>query len=204
MAREQINLGRLKRLEARRAFFPQLTLSWTESKGIQAGGKTEAVEYGIEGKQPAFHSGELMYALAQAKTNLKIAEENYDKVKSELYYEVAQAYYLFIRASKLLEFEKALYEDIKPFALMAKKKHEKGVVPDIEYLNAESKINKMYFKSKAAESDFELAKLGLEQKLNIEGGEDIDVPLDITPKNVDKDMVECLSLAMGNRPDLKM
>ncbi|GAG12919.1 unnamed protein product, partial [marine sediment metagenome] len=81
VAREQINLSKIKVWEARRGFLPSLTLSWAETKGIQSDGKTESVEYGIEGKQPAFRSGELMYTLAQSKANLNITEENYDKVK---------------------------------------------------------------------------------------------------------------------------
>jgi len=62
----------------------------------------------------------------------------------------------------------------------------------------------MSFKSMSAESDFELAKLTLEQKLNIEDGGDVDVAVDILPKIVDKDMETCISFAMRQRPDLKV
>lgn len=203
IAKEQINLSKIKVWEARRAFLPSLTLSWAETKGIRTAGKTEGIEYGIEGKQPAFRSGELMYTLTQSKANLKITEKNYDRVRLELYFEVAEAYYTFVKAKQFLEYTKALYEDTKPLYEMAQKKYEKRVVPDIEYLNSESKYNQIYYKSISAESDFELAKLALEQKLDIEE-RGIDVELDIIRGGVDKDIDTCLSLAMENRPDLRM
>ena len=141
IAKEQINLAKIKVWEARREFFPSLTLSWAETKGIRSGGKIEGLEYGIEGKQPTFRAGELIYTLAQSKTNLRIAEENYDKVELGLWYEVSEAYYAFVKAKKFLKYMKKLYEDIKPLYEMAKKKHEKGLAPDIEHLDVESRAS---------------------------------------------------------------
>ncbi len=204
VAKEQINLGKIKVWEARRAFLPSLTLSYSETKGIRSGGKIEGVEYGIEGKQPAFHSGELMYTLAQAKTNLKIAQENYDKVRMELSLDVAEAYYAFVKAKKFLAFVTSLHEEVKPLYELAKKKHEKAVVPDIEYLNTESQYNQIYYRSVSAESDLKLAKLTLEQKMNVAGIENVDVVVDVAARDVDKDIETYLTLAMQNRPDLKM
>jgi outer membrane protein TolC len=204
IAKGQIDLARIKVWEARRNFLPSLTLSWVETKGIQSGGKIESLEYGIEGKQPAFHSGELMYALAKSKSNLKIAERNYDRVKMELYFEVREAYYNLVKTKKFLEYVKALYEDVKPLYKMAQKEHEKGVTPDIERLNAESNFNKIYYKSISSESDLELARLALQQKLNIEDGGHVDIALDIPQKSVNENINTCISLAVENRPDLKM
>lgn len=204
IAKEQINLAKIKLWQRRRTFLPDLTLSWTETKGIRSEGKIEGIEYGIEGKQPAFRSGELMYGLAQSKTNLRIAENNYGKIGLKLWFEVAEAYYSFVKSKKLLRYTKALYEDIKPFYEMARKEHEKKVVPDIEYLDVESKFNHIYYKSIVVESDFEITKLALEQKLNIERAGTIDVLVDILLKSIDKDVNSCLFLAIENRPDLKM
>jgi outer membrane protein TolC len=204
IAKEQINLAKIKVWTARREFFPSLTLSWAETKGIRSGGKIEGMEYGIEGKQPTFRSGELVYTLAQSKTNLKIAGENYDNVELDLWYDVSEVYYAFVKAKKFLKYMKKLYEDIKPFYEIAKKKHEEKLIPDIEHLEVESSFNTIYYKSIAAESDFEIAKLSLEQKLNIERSGTIDVTIDILQRGVDKDLNTCLLLAIENRPDLKI
>jgi outer membrane protein TolC len=204
IAEEQVNLAKIKIWEARRAFLPSLALSWAETKGTQAGGKTQGIEYGVEAKQPVFRSGESLYTLAQSKVDLNIAEENYDKIKLELYFEVAEAYYSLVKAKRFLNYTKTLYEDSKPFYEMAKKKHENKLVPDIEYLDTESKFNQIYYKNISTENDFEIAKLALEQKLNIERTGSIDVMGDIPPKNIDKDVNTCLFYAIENRPDLKM
>jgi len=62
----------------------------------------------------------------------------------------------------------------------------------------------MYYKSISSESDFKLAKLALEQKLNMEDIEEIDIGINIMPKEVTEDITKCISLAMQYKPDLKM
>ncbi len=204
VAKEQIKLANIKVWEARRSFFPELTLSWTKTSGIQSGGKVEGIEYGIEGKQPAFRSGGTMYALAQAKADLTIAEANYDKVRNELYLEVAKAYYIFIKIKKQLEFTEDLYNEVRPLYEIIKKAYEKSVAPTIEFLDAESSFNQLYYQMVSYGNESQLAKLTLEQKLSIEDAGDVDIILDNEPKIVTKNIQECLELALEHRPDLKM
>ena len=203
IAKEQIGLAKIKVWEARRSFLPSLTLSWTRTGG-KRDGKLEGVEYGVEGRQPAFHSGELIHTLGQSKTNLKIAEKNYDQVKIELDFAVAEVYYTFVKAKKFRAYIKELYENIKPLYRMANDKHENGVVSDIEYLGAESKFNQLYYSSITADNDYDLARLSLEQAMNMKDIGVIDIEEVFEQKVVDKDMDVCLALAMENRPDLKM
>lgn len=203
-AREQMKLAAIKVWEARRSFLPEITLSWTKTSGIQSGGKVEGIEYGIEGKQPAFHSGAIMYALAQAKADLTIAEANYDKARNELYYEVARAYYILIKTKKQLEFARNLYDEVRPLYEVVKKAYEKTAAPAIEFLDAESSFNQLYYQMVTYASECQLAKLALEQKLSMEDAGDIAVILDNEPGIVTKNMGECLEIALEYRPDLKM
>jgi len=202
VAKREITLAGMEIWEARRAFLPSLTLSWSESKGIQDNGKIEGLEYGVEGKQPAFHSGELLYGLAQSKVNMEAAEKNYDKVKSELSFDVKEAYYSLIKAEKFLEYSRGIYKEAEPLYKMARGKYKKSLVSDIEYLNSESKFNKVYYKSIAAKSDFEIAQLALAQELNVERPGDIEITPETREFSADKDVNTCLSLAMENRPEL--
>jgi len=204
VARGQIKLAQIKVWEARRAFFPALSLSWTTTSGIQSTGKIEGLEYGIEGKQPAFHSGGIMYTLAQAKADLTIAESNYDKVRNELYFEVAKAYYALVKAKKQWEYTQSTYDEMKPYYEMAQKAYEKSVTPNIEFLNVESNFNQLYYETISNENEFKLAKLTLEQKLSIEDAGPIDIVMDEEPRAITKDIKTCLELALENRPDLKI
>lgn len=204
VAREQISLASMKVWEARRAFFPSLTLSWTRTSGIQSSGKVEGLEYGIEGKQPAFHSGSIMYTLAQSKASLSIAESNYDKVRTELYFEVAKAYYILAKTKKQLDYTQDIYDEMKAFYEIAKKAYEKAVTPSIEFLNVESNFNQLYYQTISSKNEFDMAKLNLEQKLSVENAEGVDIVMDEEPGSVTKDMNACLELALENRPDLKI
>jgi len=203
IAKEQISLAKIKVWEARRSFLPSLTLSWTRTGG-KRDGKLEGVEYGMEGRQPAFHSGELIHTLGQSKANLSIAEKNYDQVSIELYYEVAEAYYIFTKAKKFREYIKELYENSKPLYRMTHDKYESGLIAEIEFLGAESKFNQLYYRNITVDNDYDLARLALEQAMNMKDIGVIDVVGDHQHRLVDKDMDSCLTLAMENRPDLKM
>ncbi|MFH0839715.1 MAG: TolC family protein [Candidatus Omnitrophota bacterium] len=204
VAREQMKLAGIKVWEARRSFFPELSLSWTRTSGIQSSGKVEGLEYGIEGKQPAFHSGSIMYALAQAKVDLSIAESNYDKIRNELYFEVAKAYYSLIKTKKQLEYTQDIYSEVKPVYEIIKKAYEKSAAPTIEFLNAESSFSQLYYRIISNENEFQLAKLTLEQKLGIEDIRGINIVLDNKPSLVNRSLKECLELAIEHRPDLKI
>ncbi|MBU4375903.1 MAG: TolC family protein [Candidatus Omnitrophica bacterium] len=204
VAREQMKLANIKVWEARRSFFPELSLSWTRTSGIQSDGKVEGLEYGIEGKQPAFHSGGIMYTLAQSKVDLSIAESNYDKVRNELYFEVAQAYYSLIKIKKQLEYTQDIYNEVKPIYEMIKKAYEKSAAPTIEFLNAESSFNQLYYQIISDENEVQLTKLNLEQKLGIEDIGGINIVFDNEPSLVTRSLKECLELAIEHRPDLKM
>ena len=203
IAKEQIGLAKIKVWEARRSFLPSLTLSYSRTRGDRDG-KLEGVEYGMEGRQPAFRSGELIHSLGQSKANLKIAEKNYDQAKMELYYEVAEAYYNFVKAKKFREYIKNIYGDVKPLYRMTHEKHENGLVADIEFLGSESKFNQIYYQSIAADNEYDLARLALEQTMNMKNIGVIDVNAEYEHRAIDKDMDACLEIAMENRPDLKM
>lgn len=203
VAGQQIKLAQMKVWEARRAFLPSLTLSWTRTSGIQAGGKVEGIEYGVEGKQPAFHSGSILYGLAQARAGLTVAEGNYGKTRNEMYFEVAKSYYALIKAKKEAEFAEDVFGEMKPFYEIAKKEYEKTVTPTIEFINVESNFNQMYYQVISNDNEFKLAKLDLEQKLSVEDMGNIDIPTAEDAKIVNKDMESCLELALENRPDLK-
>jgi len=204
IADEQIDLSRVKVWQAKREFFPSLTLSYSDNRGISDGGKTEGVEYGLEAKQPLLRSGELAYTLAQARVNLNIAEMNSESIELDIYYDIAEAYYDFVKAKKNLNYIKDFYNKVKPFFELAGEKHKRGLIADIDYLAAESKFNEIYFKNISVESDYEIARLTLEQKLNIEKAGTVDVKTAVGEKDVDKDLTSCLYLAIENRPDLKI
>ena len=62
----------------------------------------------------------------------------------------------------------------------------------------------VYDQNISADNDYDLARLALEQAMNMKDMGVIDVADDFKQRIVYKDLDSCLTIAMENRPDLKM
>lgn len=209
IAKEQIKLAKLKTYEAARSFFPTMTASYTRSSGISRTstnneGQWQGIGYGLEMKQPVFHGGEITYSFQQAAVNLKIAEENYNKVRSDLIIEVGKAYYALAKSELSIESLKNLEGEFKSFYDFSKKASAMEIISKLEALNIESLYNQAVYQKLEGESELDLARLTLEQKMNLPEAMNFDIDSDLKEKKVEVDMNEALRIALLNRSELKI
>ncbi len=203
VAKEQIKLAKFKVNEAFRELFPVVSLLWTETSGKISQELYRGRKYGFEFKQPIFHGGELYFTWEQSKTNLKIAKENYNKVKEDLTHEVAKTYYELAKALNKLDIQKELFEKIKDDIERAKKEYELGLSTQLESLNAQSSYDQVFYSIAAAENDVSLKQLALAKSMHINVGTKINIDYKLKLKEFDINIDECLGLAMQNRSELK-
>lgn len=200
--KKQLKLAEFRVLEAMRKLGPQLTAKFEES-----GGQINDRYYGgkrisLEGKQPVFYGGELVYAVKQAKVNVEVVRTEYERIKGELMLQVRKAYYSFDKTKKALEVQKELYREVKDLYGMAKAGCEAGFVTQIEFLKVTSQYNQAEFQFTSAEQDMELANLILQQAMNIDYEIDINEVKD--PKIIEINLENCFNLANLNRPEIKI
>lgn len=206
IALEQIKLSRFKEKEAFRELFPEATLRWDETSGRISSKDYIGRKYQLKLQHPLYHGGELKFTWEQAKVNLKIAQENYDKTKEDYILELTKAYYDYLKAIRNFNSQEALLKDMENDLAMAKKEHEVEVSSLVGFLNVQSQYNQAYYSYLSSENSLSLAKLNFLQLLSLDQDDRVKIKIDteLIFKECAIDLEECIKLAYENRADLKI
>ncbi len=205
VAREEVQLAEMKLREARRAFYPGVTLKYSWTQGIASNvGFTEVTE-GVQVEQPLYYSHRLQDAYRQAVVNLQVSEKRQSKVRADFSLEIAQAYYQLVGAQAGLETQRGFLEETQKFFDQVKARFEKGFLTRMEVLNVESQVNQARFQRATAENDLQLARLKFLQRVKLEPTAVADVPAQFPPivKN-EVDLEEAFQLANQYRPEVQL
>lgn len=203
IADRQIKLAKQKISQAMRNLGPSLKGKWEQQDGKVSGRYYTGHKLLMEFNQPVFHGGELVYTLGQENVNLKIVENDYNKIKAGLILGVEKAYYGMDKSKKSVETQKKVYDRTAVLNEITKKEYELGAVNKIEYLNVTAKYSQANFQYVSSKDDLETAKMILQQAMNIE--DDIDIAVVAEPSvRTDIEINDCYRMAMENRPEMKI
>jgi len=212
IAREEMELSRLKIREARRALYPAAVLNYTEVIGKTTGNTQDFKdkEYKLKFEYPLYYGWRLKYAVDQAISNMEASRHNYGKVQQDLKVEVEVAFYSYLASKANMELQRSLLEEVRKIFDTAKKRFDLELSTKAEFLQVASQLKQVTYQVTSAENDMTLAKLTLTQAMNIEDAEDlIDIDMDLEsvytmlPAEIDVTLEECMELAFRYRPELK-
>ncbi|MBU1146936.1 MAG: TonB family protein [Candidatus Omnitrophica bacterium] len=212
IAKEEIDLSRLKIREARRALYPAASLNYMETMGKTTKRTQDFTdkEYKVKFEYPLYYGWRLRYAVSQAISNMKASRYNLDKVQQDLKLEVETAFYSYLAASSDVEIQKALLKEVNDIFTIAKKRFDLGLTTKSEFLQAESQLKQVGYQVASSEGEMEMAALTLTQAMNVENIDDlVDVGdawasvLEAGAIDIDMSLDECMDLAFRHRPDLK-
>ncbi|MCX5716017.1 MAG: TolC family protein [Candidatus Omnitrophica bacterium] len=206
VAKEQMDLAHLKEREVFRELFPAATLRWDESKGVVSSQDYKGRKYQVKMQHPLYSGGELENTWQQAKVNLKIAQENFEKTKADYAMELIKAYYDYVKAIRDFSVHERVYKDLEGDLAMAKKEHEAGTSTLVDFLNVQSQYNQAYYAYLSSQNSLSLAKLNFLQLMNLDRDPAINIKVDteLVFKDHSIDLEKCIELAYENRTDLKI
>jgi outer membrane protein len=205
VAEKQVELSRNKVNEAYRNLFPAASLSWTETtEGKIFGEEYTGRKYSAQLQQPVFRGGELINSLSQARTNLQIAQTQYQRIKAEIILLSKMAYYSLQKAYKVIEEQKTLRSEAKPLVDYISKSYDQGACSKAEFLYVNSQFSQIDAQLSLAESELELSKLALLQALSLDPKGDIEIIRESSFKRIFIDYQSCLNVAYEHRPELKI
>ena len=202
IAEKQLSLAKFRLFEAQRKLGPSVTAKWEESSGVVQGRHYTGKKLQIEGKQPLFYGGELVYAVRQAKVNMEIVNTDYSRIKNDLILQVKKAYYSLDKANKALSIQGKLDKDTERLYNIAKTGYEAEAVAQVEFLKISSQKNQANFQLVSAYEDISIANLILQQALNID--EEINIAEVKSPRRITIELEDCYTLAYLNRPEIKI
>ncbi len=206
IAREQVKLSRFKEKESFRELFPAASIRWDETKGVITSRNYAGRKYQVRMDHPLYHGGELRYTWEQAKVNLRISQENYEKTKEEYLLQLSKAYYDYVKAIKNLEIQDYLLKDLEKDLAISKKEYESKITGLVDFLNVQSQYNQAYYASLSSDNTLSLAKSNFLQLLNLDRNSTIDIKIntEMLFKDFNIDLSKCLELAYQKRTDLKI
>ena len=202
IAKKQMELAKFRVFEAMRKLAPAVTFKWEESYGKVSNKYYDGTKILFEGKQPVFYGGENIFAIKQARTNLEIVKNDYDRIKSELILQIRKAYYSMDKAKKAFRVQQKLKDGTDKFYNIAKSGYNAEVIPQLEFLEVTSQYNQVNFQMMSAKEDIEVANLILQQAMDV--GYDVDTIELEKPKIIDLDLENCFTLAILHRPEIKI
>lgn len=206
IAQKQIRLASIKVCEARRELFPKLVGEYRSSEGETITEPFESKSYGLELEQPIYDGGRRVFTLRQEKLSFDMARANYQKVRNDLGFKLAEAYYSLI-GTKLIEVvQKDLLEDGKGDLELARRLHEADLSIQSEFLDVESLFGEIRHRLTSAEDMVALAKLTLQQALNIDPAEVVEMPseFDRPVKDLGIMVQECIKMGLKWRPEIQI
>jgi len=101
-AKREIKLSKQKTKDAWRALFPAASIKWDEISGTTTGEDFRGREFYFEMQQPVYQGGRLVNTLRQARVNMMISRQNYQKIKNDITFEVEQAFHILAATKKKL------------------------------------------------------------------------------------------------------
>ena len=204
IAKEKMDLAKMKVNEAFRELFPEFSLMLDKTKGTISDAWYKGAKVGFEFKQPISHGGEIIALWEQSKVNLKVAKETLNKEKEEVILNTTKAYYDFAKALNRYEYQKALMEDAKADFDIAKKEYDMGLLPKIDFMNIESSMNHIIHMLLTNENSTLLARLGLNKAMNVSVDTELAIDSKLGYREMEIDAAECVSLALQYRPEYRI
>ena len=209
IAQEQIGLAHIKIKEAQRNLYPMVSGEIKSSDGKTLTDPYRSRSYGIRAEQILIGINQYQDTVHRERLGLRMAQKNYDRLKSNLRYDLTKAYYELISQKMLLAHWKQIMEETEDILKVVQKLSDAKLIVPTEFDNAQSQYKLSQFRVVGAESAFSLAKLTLLQIMNLESQgivEDVDPDTDFgfDPQDLSVDLSDCIKIALKWRPEIEV
>jgi outer membrane protein TolC len=208
IAREQIELARMKVLEAERNFYPSVTGEYKTADGKTITDPYESVSYGIQAEQLVVGLNQVRDNVRREEFGIYMARKNYDKVLQDLRYEISKAYYELVSQNLLLKHWQDTLVNLKPSIELVQKLYEEGLAIAADFENAQSQYKLISYQAVSVESAVYLAKLSLLHAMNLDTSkiDHLEVPLDFgfEAQDLGLEISECINLGLRHRPEIEL
>jgi outer membrane protein TolC len=195
-------------LEAYASCYPNLSLKGYESylkKTKETTGEPKLPPYTTSASlflsQPIYTGGKIASAIRLAKVHLEIAGLSYQRLRQNVLYKVAEAYYVLIKAKRTREVFFEEEERAKTLLDMAKKRFSEGMVPELEVKRVRLNLKDTKTKLKKAEGDLEIATDSLKKAIGLLPDDKIEIVEELEYKPIDTD--DAVSDALAHRLEIK-
>ncbi|MGH7198417.1 MAG: TolC family protein [Candidatus Omnitrophota bacterium] len=200
--KKKIEVAEAKLVEAKRALFPTVQLLTEENQGLVSKRFYKGRNYKVNLTQPLFYGGELVYTVKQAEENLKSSKLEHQKAKNGFIHEVRTSYLGVVKAEYNVQYQIQIYEKLNNYYKRAREEKSRKLIPEVDYLNIESRYYEVFYQLESAKSDLLAANLVLRSQLTLNPDDAAPVDLRLRFRKVGPAIDDMVKLALQGNPDI--
>jgi len=208
LADEEVELARVKREEATRAFYPAVFLKAEETEGrtsdVTISPNFNERVYGAGLSQSLFEGGRIYSTYRQSQASFLAAERSREKTYQDFVYGVQEAYWKLAAAQNVLTDRNSVRDSIKNDLKVITEQYVLDLAVKQQFLAVKAQYLQANSQANAAQVAFSKARWSLAKALGLARPPEFEVIKDIPFKKLEVDLDEALRLASGHRPDLVM
>jgi len=201
IAQDQVDLAKFRVLATARMLGPSVNFEYSQSEGETIDSPYISKSYGLKVEQTLFMGGRKYYTLKRELETLEIAKFNFQRLKQEVKFETAKAYYIYKNAREKLKNINELIFDVHPEFEMAEKKFKAGIITEVDYLEIKNMREKLLLQKGMQDDSLHLAELKLKQACEMDFITMTDSSIDENIEEIGYTVDECVRIALRNRPE---
>ncbi len=211
-AREDIKASELGEKGAKTSFYPKLSTSYNYTKlngpptsktlGTQIGTR-DNYTWEMEVAQPVYTGGKISGNYRMSKLGVEISRMGESRAKQDVVLEVKEAYFGILKAERILTVARQAVEQLKAHRDIAQNFFDVGIIPKNDLLYAEVELANGRQDLVRAENAVALAKAKFNTVLRRNIDDPVDVEDILTYTFFQKDIGECLAVALKKRSIIK-
>jgi outer membrane protein TolC len=208
VAREQLNLAKIRIARSARNFFPGLAVERKISRGRTITDEYQSEELGLRASQPIYEGGRLSASYRYECLMENAARYNYTKVREEVFYKIKLAYYELLSLRIEYNALKKAFAEIDKLQEKVKLEYDAKAISELDMIesrNFRDKVENLYRES---ELSLDLANKKLVTLIGVASLDSIPV---LIPEGLSDDvpeisftLKECLGFVNTNNIDLKL
>ncbi len=206
-ARQNVNAGRGREIQARSPFFPQLSASTGYSENHSAGGAfgesiTKSYTTSLSLNLLLYDFGKTGNSLDAARWGLSSSERDLDRTVQDVILNVKQAYYGLLAARNVVDAARKRMEQTESHLRQAEAFFRAGSKPRFDVTRAEVDVNNARLGLVNAESNVRIQSIVLNNAMGTDPGQAVDIEDKLPPVPETLSLEQSQADALRNRPEM--
>ncbi len=205
IAREQVNLTKIRVVDAARFLGPSVLLQYRESDGETINASYYSKAYVLEVSQSVFTGGRKYNILKRELKGLEVAKNGLCKLEQEVKYEAIKHYYNVMLIQEKTRNLNELLEDLQDEFMISEKKYSVNVITEIEYLEVMDLKKEILLDRKMWELEFALKILDLKVACGIDFNVEVNLTEDFLEQEnetTELSLEKYKEIALRKRPEI--
>lgn len=177
---------------------------WDASENAKRSRDDVLTSLSMQFNQPLLTMNSLKTNLKRANLNYESAVKRYKRNELDIVYEVTSSFFSFYRATRELQIAKEDVTQQEELALLAQKKYDAGLIPEVEALQMKVSLASSRNSLVAAEETLRRVADSFKQLIGLQFLENVDVMTNFQRSSINVDLDKAVEYALKERAEIRL